>query len=96
MQTRILEKIKSYVLRSQPPDVETALVLTIPFGGFYGVTNGLQQAQIHQDGYIWRVLGCSALGVGAGFVAGVHYRQALLLIVSADITRSVMNKFKAV
>lgn len=94
MRTRFLQRLESYIFQSRSADVETALMATIPMGGFFGVMTGLQQADKHQDGYLWRTVAYGSFGLGAGFLTGIHYRKVIFLTISGDLLNSLVQKLK--
>jgi hypothetical protein len=81
--------LETYVFRERPEDVETAMLIGIPGGGFLGVMYGFHQAEIQGNGYVWRPLGFGALGAGTGLFAGVHYKKFIAIVVGMDVLKSL-------
>lgn len=94
MRTRFLQRLESYIFQQRSADVETAMMITIPVGGFIGVMSGLRQAEKHQDGYLWRTIAYGAFGLSSGIFGGVHYRKLMFLMISGDLFNSWIRSFK--
>lgn len=94
MRTRFIQRLESYIFQSRSVDVETAMMVLIPFGGCCGVMKGLHEADKHQDGYIWRPVAYGSFGLTAGLFGGIHYKKLIFLTISGDALNSLIRKTK--
>lgn len=94
MRTRFIQRLESYIFQSRSADVETAMMATIPAGGFFGVMKGLHEADKHQDGYLWRSVVYGSFGLTAGLFGGIHYKKLIFLTIAGDALNSLSRKIK--
>jgi hypothetical protein len=83
--------LETYVFRERSGDVETAMMVGIPGGGFLGVAYGLHQAEVHGNGFVWRPLGYGVLGAGTGLLVGIHYKKFVGIVIGIDVLKSLQK-----